>query len=91
MADRNIELSRTLPGESRGSYVRCTSGARPLSMPLAIDAALVRQFADDVEAGVLPQGRLADQLRMLAGRLERLEASASGLEDAASVAMGTAR
>ncbi len=73
---------------SRSSYVRVTSGPRPISMPLAVDGALVRQFADDVESGVMAPARLADQLRMLAARLEKLEAVASGVEDAAQAAMG---
>lgn len=90
MSSRNFALAQTMPDTGRSSYVRVTSGPRPVSMQLAIDAVHIRQLAEDIASGVVSGERLPHMLNQLAARLEQLEATSSALEDAAALAMGRA-
>ncbi len=89
-AKRNMAFATTQPDTGRTSYVRTTTGPRPVSMQLAIDAVQIRQLAEDIASGVVTGARVPHMLAQLATRLESLEATASALEDAAALAMGRA-
>jgi hypothetical protein len=85
-----MAFANTMPDTGRSSYVRVTTGARPVSMHLCVDAVHVRQLAEDIACGVVSGARVPHMLHQLASRLESLEATASALEDAAALAMGRA-
>lgn len=80
---RNIALAATLPDGDRPSYVRCRTGA-PLSEDLAQDALRVREFAEDIAAGMMTREQLVEKLVMLSDRLAKHERAAVALEDCAA-------